>query len=459
VTDQPPQKVEKPDPPKTGEKRDGYPKLAGDKPGPSAAPPDKPATENKAPARLDARTGGGEKSGGEKSGGEKSRGEKSRGDRPGYPTMARAESSAAPAGEKAQREPARPVEGSPKAPEKPAPGAGGERSGYPRLADQQPAKESASATPNRASQPERTNQQQPGPKQPEARLPEPRQPESKQPEPRQAESKPKQPEAKPAEAKQPEAKPPAEPKRPPAEAQPGKGDKPPPGPPPPENPPEGSEPYISRPRPAAPTEAPRTGDGNVDYNAWGERLKAKGVGGEVDGRVARANNGDKDVAAELRTAERYRDAGYQTSLAPTKENAGVRNPDLDAQYHGASPPENQPLKVEVKSRTDGPMTPNRLNGQISEANAQIKNSNPERTGRGDIIYDASGVRSNMSQADVERFVGGKMRGHPSEDNARLSQVDYLEVMYQNPDNGALQRTYSVRTPDGHVAGPFTEVFR
>ena len=59
---------------------------------------------------------------------------------------------------------------------------------------------------------------------------------------------------------------------------------------------------------------------------------------------------------------------------------------LDAQYHGASPPENQPLKVEVKSRNDAPMTRSRLNGQIDEANAQIKNANPEGTGRGDIVH-------------------------------------------------------------------------
>ena len=382
MTDQPSRKSETPDAPKGGEKREGYPKLAGDSPRPSKAPAEKPPAEgNKAPARLEAPGGRGEKSGNE---------------RAGYPALARSESPAAPTGGQARSrsaEPARSAEGSSSAREKPAPGTGrqpsGERPGYPQLAKQQPPAES---------------------------------------------------------------KPPTESKLP------GKGDKPRPGPPPPENPPEPPDAYKPRPRPAAPAEAPRTGDGNVDYTAWGERLKAKGVGGDVDGRVARANNGDKDMAAELRTAERYRDAGYQTSLAPPKENAGVRNPDLDARYHGASPPENQPLKAEVKSRTDGPMTRSRLNGQVDEANAQIKNSNREGTGRGDVIYDASGVNSRMSQADVEKFVGGKMRGHRGADNARLSQVDYLEVMYRNPDNGALQRTYSVRTPDGHVAGPFTEVF-
>src|SRR5205085_6684391 len=93
-----------------------------------------------------------------------------------------------------------------------APGGGGEKSGndrpgYPTLARSESPASARSAEPSSSA--------------PEKAAPEPRHPEPKQP---------------PAESK-----------------------------PPAEKPPEPSDAYIPRPRPAAPTEAPRTGDGNVGY--------------------------------------------------------------------------------------------------------------------------------------------------------------------------------------------------
>lgn len=219
------------------------------------------------------------------------------------------------------------------------------------------------------------------------------------------------------------------------------------------------EPGPGRPRPEVPQDVPRTPTGDVDFAAWETRLRAKGVGGDLDARLARARAGDADAIAELRTAERYADAGYDTGLATPKENAGVRNPDIDAQHPGARPPANDPVKVEVKNRATEPITRNSLNTDVSTANKQIKAADPTGAQRGDIIVDASQSPAGMDRAQVESFLRGKMRGAPSDPNARLSQIDYLEVMYKDLADGQIKRSFMVRTADGQVNGPFTEVLR
>ncbi len=214
---------------------------------------------------------------------------------------------------------------------------------------------------------------------------------------------------------------------------------------------------TGRPAPAAPVDAPRAPDGSIDFNAWEERLRDKGVGGDLEGRLARARAGEADVIAELRTAERYADAGYRTDLAAPQENAGIRNPDIDTQFPDTTPPADQPLKVEVKSRTENPLTRNSLNTSIDVANDQIRQAGPGG-GRGDIVVDASEAPPGMTSEDVGARLRGKMRGAPGEPGAQLRSIDYLEVVYRDPADGLLKRTFMVRTTDGTVNGPFTEIF-
>jgi len=48
-----------------------------------------------------------------------------------------------------------------------------------------------------------------------------------------------------------------------------------------------------------------------------------------------------------------------------------------------------------------------------------------------------------------------MSGNRSAPNARLGNIDYLEIIY--PDYGQLKRSCMLRTPMGIINGPFSEV--
>jgi hypothetical protein len=183
------------------------------------------------------------------------------------------------------------------------------------------------------------------------------------------------------------------------------------------------------------------------------------VAGDVDARLAKAGAGDADAIAELRAAERYADSGHRTELAVPRENAGVSNPDIDAHFRDTNAPANAPVKVEVKARTARPMSRNSLTEDIDRANRQIKDADPTGPRRGDIVVDAGDAPPRMSRADVEKVLRNKMHGDPTDPAARLRSIDYLEVVYRDPADGGLKRSFLVRTADGQVNGPFTEWFR
>jgi hypothetical protein len=162
----------------------------------------------------------------------------------------------------------------------------------------------------------------------------------------------------------------------------------------------------------------------------------------VDALLARAAAGDAEAIAALRDAE----------------NTDLRNPDIDAQFPGTDPPANEPFKVEVKNRTKNPLTKNRLDVELKDANDQIKKANPDGPRHGDIVIDASEAPPGLSKADIERTLRGKMRGAPGDPGAMLQSIDYCEVVYRDPADGLLKRTFMVRTADGQGNGPFTEIF-
>ncbi|HWS99314.1 MAG TPA: hypothetical protein VN256_03505 [Pyrinomonadaceae bacterium] len=206
-----------------------------------------------------------------------------------------------------------------------------------------------------------------------------------------------------------------------------------------------------RPRLANPTDPPRNPDGTVDYAAWEQRLRAKGVRGQLSRKIQEAREGNHDSEAELRLAERYIDAGYGVEIMEPVENAGIRNPDLRITHptRGAS-------RVDVKFREPGArLTKNYLDNKISDASDQLSSS-PE--GRGDIVIDATeAAPDSMSPAQVEAALRGKLTGNrfAPTGGARLRNVEYLEVTYRF--GGRLHRTYMFRDANGAAHGPFTEV--
>jgi hypothetical protein len=113
----------------------------------------------------------------------------------------------------------------------------------------------------------------------------------------------------------------------------------------------------------------------------------------------------------------------------------------------------------VKFREPGkPITKSNLsnlNSRIDHANRQIRES---QEGRGDIVFDASqAAPSGMNPTEIERYLNGKMMGNRSDPDARLSNVEHLEIIYS--EGGQLKRSFILRTVDGKVNGPFTEVLR
>jgi Domain of unknown function (DUF4157) len=207
----------------------------------------------------------------------------------------------------------------------------------------------------------------------------------------------------------------------------------------------------TRPRLGAPTDPPRNPDGTIDYAAWEQRLRSKGIRGELARKIQEARAGNRDTQAELEAAERYADAGYDVEIVRPTENAGIRNPDLRITYRGKAA-----TRMDVKFRESGkPLTRNKLNSMISDANDQLSSS-PEA--RGDVLIDArEAAPDSMSVPEIENFLRGKLTGNrfAPEGAARLKNVEYLEITYRS--GGKTHRSYMFRDANGNARGPFTEV--
>jgi hypothetical protein len=201
-----------------------------------------------------------------------------------------------------------------------------------------------------------------------------------------------------------------------------------------------------RPQPEHPTDAPRTPTGEIDFDAWESRLKSKGIKGEVEDVIAKAQAGDNASAAELRVAERYLDAGYEVEFVQPESGPGAAQGEQSADLRVNRPGE-KPTRVEVKSRAPGEqISKSNLNQAIDKANDQVKASGEAR---GDIIVDQTDAApGGAGQAEIENFTRGKMT------DSRLKSIDYLEIVYK--EGGEVKRTFIVRTADGKVNGPFTE---
>jgi hypothetical protein len=226
------------------------------------------------------------------------------------------------------------------------------------------------------------------------------------------------------------------------------------------------EPMTGRPRAEHPVDLPKDVNGAIDFNAWEARLRKKGVRGlpdtELVKKINEARAGNHDSQAELRLAERYANAGYEVEIVrPTAETpAGdipvidePLSPDLRIKLPGQA----ETARVDVKFREPGKqITKSNLNTQIDKANNQIRQS---EEGNGDIIFDGSQASSGgLNQAEIKRYLNGKMKGNRSAPEAQLKNVDYLEVIYPDTVSGqaVLKRSFMVRTADGNVNGPFTE---
>jgi|SRR4028119_343638 hypothetical protein len=220
-----------------------------------------------------------------------------------------------------------------------------------------------------------------------------------------------------------------------------------------------------RPRPEHSVEPPRKADGEIDCDAWEQRLRDKGVRGLPDSELMKKINevraGSLDSQAELRAAERYADAGYEVEIirpkaeTPKGEVAVIDEP-LSPDFRVRLPGKPKTARVDVKFRQPGkPITRSNLNTRIDHANCQIRES---KEGHGDIIFDASqAAPSGMNQTEIERYLNGKMTGNRSHPDARLSNIEHLEIIYL--EGQQLKRTLILRTIDGEVNGPFTEVLR
>jgi hypothetical protein len=207
----------------------------------------------------------------------------------------------------------------------------------------------------------------------------------------------------------------------------------------------------SGPRPDPPGATGSPVDGPVDWTTWAAQVREKVGGPDLERRLGLAREGDSDTLAELRTAVRYADAGYEVELLVALENEGVSNPDMRVRH----PDWEVPTWVEVKHRAYPALTYNSLNYAITQANKQIRGAGIEKVRRGHIVVDASTAPGRMTPAQMEQFLNGKLTGIDSR-SPQLLQIDYLEVLYRDPTDGALLRSSIMRGSDGQTTAPFTE---
>lgn len=196
--------------------------------------------------------------------------------------------------------------------------------------------------------------------------------------------------------------------------------------------------------------APTLPSGEIDFVEWKKRLQSKGVTGDLDAIIARAQKGGVDGKAaigELESFERAADCGFANVdvREPPKgpgAPSGVKSPEGTATLGGDA------VSLEVKTGTVPPKR-STVNGQIDKANEQIAAKGLP----GEIFVDLSKTDVKLgkgltNQAEIEAFLNGKMT------NDRLRNVNYLEICWVGPD-GKLKATYRTRT--GGVVGPVTTV--
>jgi hypothetical protein len=191
-------------------------------------------------------------------------------------------------------------------------------------------------------------------------------------------------------------------------------------------------------------------DGAVDWTTWTAQVREKVGGPDLERRLGLARE-HSPTLAELQTAVRYADAGYEVELLVAVENERVRNPDMKVQH----PDWEVPTWVEVKHRAYPALTKNSLNYVITEANKQIRGAGMETVYRGHIVVDASTAPGKITPPEMERFLNGKLTSTDSH-APQLLQIDYIEVLYRDPIHGRLLRSSIMRGSDGRTAAPFTE---
>jgi hypothetical protein len=198
-------------------------------------------------------------------------------------------------------------------------------------------------------------------------------------------------------------------------------------------------------------EGPRTPTDEINFDAWGIRLKADGVKGDIDAIIARAKVGGADAqaaAGELRSFERAQIRGHQVEVltppAGPGAHQGQKTPEAKLE-HGAAQ-----FALETKTATEPPAQ-GTVNKHVDKAYKQIKASNL----LGQISLDWTGVELRYSAdfktaTDVERYVNGKMT------NGQLRQVQYFEIVWKD-GSGETWVTSRARGADGAVGSVTTEL--
>lgn len=197
-------------------------------------------------------------------------------------------------------------------------------------------------------------------------------------------------------------------------------------------------------------EGPRTTSGALDLDAWGARLKAEGVQGDIDDIVRRAKETGHDAIAaraELRAIERARLRGYDVEMLTPPKGPGAQQGVKTAE--GKLVRGGEERRIEVKAAT-APPAKGTVNKQVDKAYGQIKASGKP----GEISLDWTEVDLATSDfktaSDVEGYVKSKMR------DDQLRQVGHIEVAWKD-SAGRTWITSRTRGPDGKVGPVVTEL--
>jgi len=196
--------------------------------------------------------------------------------------------------------------------------------------------------------------------------------------------------------------------------------------------------------------------GEINFEAWKNRLLTKYIKGDIDSIINRAKGTNADALAaqgELRNLERYADDSYDifiltppSGIDAVKE---VRTAEAIITKGGVV------KKLEIKTATKPPVKQT-WNKHIDKANTQIKTEGA----CGIIVLDFSqislrrGDKYFSNQADVEAFLKGKVTGDAK--TGRLRNVDELEIIYRDSMDGKLKRSIIRRDLSGGVLPPETE---
>jgi hypothetical protein len=201
---------------------------------------------------------------------------------------------------------------------------------------------------------------------------------------------------------------------------------------------------------------PPTDDNDeIDYDAWEQRLVAKGIGGDIDAVLARAQQANEDgIAArgELRAFERAHARGYDVKALEPERGPGAQQ--------GKKSPEAELTTVEgglkfleAKTATEPP-SDGTWRAHFDKANKQIKESG----GTGEIYFDWTEVSVDDPASDfgapasIESFIARKMN------DQRGRAITYVEIRWRAPD-GSTMLTARTRAEDGAVGPVETSVLR